>query len=67
MPGHEVIVLGDINADVLMPVPAYPAVGEEALTDQIMISAGGSAAKDMQRIRAFVAAVRAQDQADAGS
>ena len=29
--------------------------------------AGGSAAKDMQRIRAFVAAVRAQDQADAGS
>jgi len=29
--------------------------------------AGGSAAKDMERIRAFVAAVRAQDQADAGS
>nr|MBI2904757.1 sugar kinase [Chloroflexota bacterium] len=53
MPGRDVIVLGDINADVLMPVPAYPAVGEEALTDQIIISAGGSAANTAVTLARF--------------
>ncbi len=40
----EVVVLGDINVDVLMPIPAYPKPGGDALTGQMTTRAGGSAA-----------------------
>ncbi len=42
MPG--VLVLGDLNVDVLMPVASYPAPGEETLGEGVAIRAGGSAA-----------------------
>jgi ribokinase len=40
----EAAVLGDINVDVLLPIPAYPAPGGDALTGPIVTRAGGSAA-----------------------
>jgi ribokinase len=42
MPG--ILVLGDINVDVLMRVPAYPPPGGEALTERVDTRLGGSAA-----------------------
>jgi ribokinase len=39
-----VVVLGDINIDVLMPVPDYPQPGGETLSEGVTISLGGSAA-----------------------
>jgi len=39
-----VVVLGDINIDVLMPVPDYPQPGGETLSEQVIFSLGGSAA-----------------------
>jgi ribokinase len=40
----SILVLGDINLDVLMHVPAYPAPGGEAVTERIITRLGGSAA-----------------------
>jgi ribokinase len=39
-----VVVLGDINIDVLMPVPDYPQPGGETLSERVTSSLGGSAA-----------------------
>ncbi|MGH8630738.1 MAG: carbohydrate kinase family protein [Burkholderiales bacterium] len=44
MAGVEVAVLGDVNVDVLIAIPAYPPPGGDALTEHITIQAGGSAA-----------------------
>lgn len=40
----SILVLGDINVDVLMGVPAYPPPGGEALTERVDTRLGGSAA-----------------------
>ena len=40
----SILVLGDINVDVLMRVPAYPLPGGEALTERVDTRLGGSAA-----------------------
>jgi len=40
----SILVLGDINVDVLMDVPAYPLPGGEAVTERITTRLGGSAA-----------------------
>ncbi len=40
----DVVVFGDINADVLMSIPDYPASGSDALASQVSLSQGGSAA-----------------------
>jgi ribokinase len=40
----SILVLGDINVDVRMSVPAYPPPGGEALTERIGTCLGGSAA-----------------------
>jgi ribokinase len=41
---YSILVLGDINVDVLMDVPAYPPPGGEAVTERITTQLGGSAA-----------------------
>jgi ribokinase len=40
----SILVLGDINVDVLMHVPAYPLPGGETVTERIITRLGGSAA-----------------------
>ena len=40
----SILVLGDINVDVLMDVPAYPPPGGEAVTERFITRLGGSAA-----------------------
>ena len=40
----SILVLGDINVDVLMDVPAYPPPGGEAVTERLITRLGGSAA-----------------------
>lgn len=42
--GRGVAVLGDINVDVLMRVPAYPQPGGDALAERLTTQVGGSAA-----------------------
>jgi len=39
-----VTVFGDINIDVLMPVPYYPAPGEDSMAAGLTIRQGGSGA-----------------------
>jgi ribokinase len=39
-----VVVVGDINIDVIMPIPAFPQSGGEAVTEGMITSVGGSAA-----------------------
>jgi ribokinase len=40
----SILLLGDINVDVLMDVPAYPPPGGEAVTERLITRLGGSAA-----------------------
>ncbi|HKZ87225.1 MAG TPA: carbohydrate kinase family protein [Anaerolineae bacterium] len=40
----EAVVIGDINVDVLVSIPAYPRPGGDALAERIVTRAGGSAA-----------------------
>jgi ribokinase len=40
----SILLLGDINVDVLMGVPAYPPPGGEAATERLITRLGGSAA-----------------------
>jgi ribokinase len=39
----DVIVIGDINADVILTIPAYPLPGGEAVAANVQIHTGGSA------------------------
>lgn len=54
----RVAVLGDINIDVLMPVPAYPQPGGEAITQGLITSVGGSAANTAITLAKLGSAVR---------
>ncbi|HJW89475.1 MAG TPA: carbohydrate kinase family protein, partial [Anaerolineales bacterium] len=40
----QVVVLGDINIDVILPVSAYPQTGGEIVSQGGLTSLGGSAA-----------------------
>jgi ribokinase len=40
----DVCLLGDINIDVLMPIPEYPPNGGDAIAAQVLLKPGGSAA-----------------------
>jgi ribokinase len=40
----KIIVLGDINADITMPIERYPLPGAEAVSTSLTVRAGGSAA-----------------------
>ncbi|MGE5138444.1 MAG: carbohydrate kinase family protein [Rudaea sp.] len=40
----KIIVLGDINADITMPIERYPLPGAEAVAHSLTVRAGGSAA-----------------------
>jgi len=40
----DVALFGDINADVLMSIPDYPAPGSDAMAVQVSLDQGGSAA-----------------------
>jgi ribokinase len=44
MTGAPVVVLGDLNVDALLSIPAFPAPGGDALATQAQWQAGGSAA-----------------------
>lgn len=44
MPSPDVVVVGDINVDILAPLDHYPPPGGHALTDEVHIESGGSAA-----------------------
>ena len=39
----DIIVIGDINADVILTIPAYPRPGGEAIAATVKIHTGGSA------------------------
>jgi sugar/nucleoside kinase (ribokinase family) len=39
-----VLVLGDVNVDVLLPIESYPEPGGDRHSDRIVLAAGGSAA-----------------------
>lgn len=41
---HKVILLGDINIDLLMNIPAYPVSGGDALVYDVEVRTGGSLA-----------------------
>jgi ribokinase len=40
----SILILGDVNVDVLMHVPAYPPPGGEVVSERILTRLGGSAA-----------------------
>ncbi len=40
----KVVLIGDINIDVLMPIPHYPGPGEDAMAKEITLRPGGSVA-----------------------
>src|SRR5512142_3130041 len=40
----HLLVLGDLNADVLLSIPYYPSPGGDIVTDSYAVQAGGSAA-----------------------
>jgi ribokinase len=40
----EVVVFGDINVDVLMPISSFPVSGEDAMASSITVCQGGSGA-----------------------
>ena len=39
----DIVVMGDINADVIFSIPAYPLPGNEAIATSIRVHTGGSA------------------------
>jgi ribokinase len=39
----DIVVLGDINADVIFSIPAYPLPGNEAIATSVKLHTGGSA------------------------
>ena len=39
----DIIVIGDINVDVNLTIPAYPMPGHEAVATSIQMTTGGSA------------------------
>lgn len=41
---QPIVVLGDINVDALMPIPTYPHPGQEAMSRELVLGLGGSAA-----------------------